>query len=113
VSTISTHVLDTARGRPAPGLGVTLERMVDGRAEPLGSGRTDDDGRVRDLLATGGDLSPGTYRLRFDTGAYHAAQGVDGFYPEASVVFRVREADSHCHVPLLLSPFGYSTYRGS
>jgi 5-hydroxyisourate hydrolase len=113
VSTISTHVLDTARGRPAPGVDVTLERLVGDRAEPLGRGRTDDDGRVRDLLPAGEDLSPGTYRLRFDTGGYHAEHGVDGFYPEASVVFRIREADGHCHVPLLLSPYSYSTYRGS
>jgi 5-hydroxyisourate hydrolase len=101
VSTLSTHVLDTAAGRPAAGVPVRLETR-DGR--PLGEARTDADGRVGGL---GDRLEPGDYLLRFDTGSY-----VDGFYPEVVVVFSVG-ADEHYHVPLLLSPFGYSTYRGS
>ena len=106
---ITTHVLDTARGRPAAGVRVTLER----EGNPLASGATDQDGRLRDLLPAGAPLEPGSYRIVFDTGSYFAAQGTDAFYPEVAVVFRVREGGEHFHVPLLLSPFGYSTYRGT
>jgi 5-hydroxyisourate hydrolase len=77
----------------------------------VGSGVTDDDGRLRDLLPDG--VREGTYRIRFDTAAYFASRGERGFYPEVSVVFDVTDAGAHHHVPLLLSPFGYSTYRGS
>jgi 5-hydroxyisourate hydrolase len=103
VSTLSTHVLDTAAGRPAAGVAVRLETR-DGRL--LDEAVTDADGRAGPLA--GGELEPGDYALRFDTGAY-----VDGFYPEVVVVFSVADASEHYHVPLLLSPFGYSTYRGS
>ena len=113
MSAITTHVLDTALGRPAAGVPVTLERVrSDGAAETLGTGATDSDGRLRDL-APPGLLVPGTYRLRFDTGAYFAAQELLGFYPEVVIHFTVRSGTEHYHVPLLLSPFGYSTYRGS
>jgi 5-hydroxyisourate hydrolase / 2-oxo-4-hydroxy-4-carboxy-5-ureidoimidazoline decarboxylase len=108
MATISTHVLDTSLGRPAEGVPVVLQQ-VDGGAT-LGSGNTDSDGRVKDLA--GGPLAPGVYRLEFDTAAYFAATSRASFYPEVSVVFRVVDG-SHHHVPLLLSPFGYSTYRGS
>jgi 5-hydroxyisourate hydrolase len=113
MSAITTHVLDTARGRPAAGVEVALERVDGGRAEVLARGTTDADGRLRDLLAPGAPLAAGTYRLVFHTGAYFRAQGVDGFYPEVPVLFQVRDGEAHYHVPLLLSPFGYSTYRGS
>jgi 5-hydroxyisourate hydrolase len=109
MSAITTHVLDTARGCPAAGVAIRLERG----SEVLGSGRTDVDGRLRDLLPAGAALQPGAYRLVFGTGAYFAAQGADAFYPEVSVDFQVRDGTQHYHVPLLLSPFGYSTYRGS
>jgi 5-hydroxyisourate hydrolase len=115
---ISTHVLDTARGRPAAGVQVTLEAMDGSRADG-GSGReiarasTDADGRVRELAAGGAALGPGRYRIRFDTAAYFSALGTEAFYPEVSVVFVIDDASQHYHVPLLLSPFGYSTYRGS
>jgi 5-hydroxyisourate hydrolase len=109
MSAITTHVLDTARGRPAAGVAVALERG----GTLLARGATDGDGRVRDLLPADLRLEPGSYRLVFDTGAYFAAQGTDAFYPEVAVVFAVREGGEHFHVPLLLSPFGYSTYRGS
>ncbi len=110
---ISTHVLDITRGRPASGVPVTLERREDGKAwQSVSSGKTDADGRIKDLVAEG-RLTEGTYRIAFDTGTYFAQIGVEGFYPEAAVVFVVRDADAHYHVPLLLSPFGYSTYRGS
>jgi 5-hydroxyisourate hydrolase len=101
MSTLSTHVLDTATGRPAAGIAVRLETR-DG--DVLGAGTTDADGRIGSI---GGDLALGAYVLRFDTAAY-----VSGFYPEVVVVFTVAD-DRHHHVPLLLSPYGYSTYRGS
>ena len=104
MSQVTTHVLDTAAGRPAAGVAVTLER-ADGTV--LATGATDADGRVR---ALGPDrLDPATYRLRFDTATY---LGSRAFFPEVVIAFRVT-GDAHHHVPLLLSPFGYSTYRGS
>lgn len=109
---ISTHVLDTARGRPASGLSITLERQDGDGWTAIGGGRTDDDGRVKGLLG-GGALSKGVWRMTFETGPWFEANGVDGFYPIARVVFRVTAPEQHHHVPLLLSPFGYSTYRGS
>jgi 5-hydroxyisourate hydrolase len=107
--TLSTHVLDTTRGRPAAGVPVRLDRYVGDTWKTLAEAATDDDGRLRDLPAG----EPGTYRLRFGTGPYFAALGVETFYPEVGVVFTVTDADQHHHVPLLVSPYGYSTYRGS
>ena len=109
-SPITTHVLDTALGKPAAGVALVLER-VDGPSV-LARGVTDADGRVADLLAPG-SLEAGTYRITFDTAAYFAATGRQSFYPSVSVVFEIRDPAQHYHVPLLLSPFGYSTYRGS
>jgi 5-hydroxyisourate hydrolase / 2-oxo-4-hydroxy-4-carboxy-5-ureidoimidazoline decarboxylase len=110
---ITTHVLDTARGKPAAGVPVLLE-IRDGEGwRELGRAATDGDGRARGLLPEGTALVPGTYRITFDTGAYFRGQEAEGFYPEAAVVFEVRDAAQHHHVPLLLSPYGYSTYRGS
>jgi 5-hydroxyisourate hydrolase len=110
---ITTHVLDVARGRPAAGVPIRLD-VQDGEAwRAVGGGATDADGRLRTLVPAGATLRAGTYRLRFDTAAYFAAAGVEGFYPHVEVVFAVREGGGHYHVPLLLSPFGYSTYRGS
>ena len=106
MATLSTHVLDTGAGRPAGGVAVVLESAA---GEVLGGARTDADGRVG---AIGGDLAQGDYRLRFDTGAWFAEAGVEGFYPEVSVSFTIA-ADEHFHVPVLLSRYGYSTYRGS
>ncbi len=103
---VSTHVLDAARGRPAVGVPVRLE--YDGRC--LTAQRTDADGRVASLAV---ETEPGDYRLVFDTGAWFAATGVEGFYPEVVVSFTVTESGAHHHVPLLLSPYAYSTYRGS
>ena len=111
---ITTHVLDTARGRPARGVPVTLEvQDTQGGWQRLGQGRTDEDGRLRTLLSHDDKLGTGVYRLTFETGEYFAAHHTEGFYPQVSVVFEVREATQHYHVPLLLSPYGYSTYRGS
>lgn len=110
---ISTHVLDITRGKPAAGVPVTLEKKdIDGGYSTVTTGHTDADGRVKELVPEG-KLTVGTYRITFDTNAYFTVQKVEGFYPEASIVFQIREADAHYHVPLLLSPFGYSTYRGS
>lgn len=113
MKSISTHVLDISIGRPAQGVPVTLDR-VQGPSEVarLKTAQTDADGRVKELVPEG-QLTPGTYRITFDTNAYFSARGMDGFYPEAVISFVIRDAEAHYHVPLLLSPFGYSTYRGS
>jgi 5-hydroxyisourate hydrolase len=114
MSGITTHVLDIAAGRPAAGVPVKLEVQLGGRGwVTLAERATDGDGRVRDLVPDGSRLDAGTYRLTFGTGAYFTAQGQTTFFPEASVVFEVRDPSQDHHVPLLLSPFGYSTYRGS
>ena len=102
---LSTHVLDAASGLPAAGVPVRLER--DGVV--VATAVTDADGRVREL----GEPTAGTWRITFDTGAYFEATGQQGFYPEVVVAFTVTEPERHHHVPLLLSPFAYSTYRGS
>lgn len=109
---LSTHVLDTASGRPAAGLDLVLERQDASGWTTLVRATTDDDGRVAGLGA--GDVSTaGIYRLTFATGAWHAARGARCFYPEVAVLFEITAPEEHHHVPLLLSPFGYSTYRGS
>ncbi|HEV7508187.1 MAG TPA: hydroxyisourate hydrolase [Thermoanaerobaculia bacterium] len=113
MSGITTHVLDTARGRPASGVPVVLEIRSEDDWLELGRSATDDDGRVRQLLPAGSSLVGGSYRLTFQTETYFMAHEIEGFYPEVSIVFEVRDAAQHYHVPLLLSPFGYSTYRGS
>lgn len=111
-SPITTHVLDTSKGRPAVGVRVVLEVETLGQFVHVASGVTDGDGRVTDLMAPG-SLDAGVYRLTFGLADYWIRQEVAGFYPEASVVFEVRDTAQHYHVPLLLNPFGYSTYRGS
>ncbi len=113
-SPITTHVLDTASGRPASGVPVRLymEEVPDSWLL-LASGITDDDGRVTDLLPTDQILKAGVYRIRVTTGEYFSAKGIEGFYPYADIVFEVKSGEEHYHIPLLLSPFGYSTYRGS
>ena len=108
---LSTHVLDTARGRPAAGVRVTVELRDGDGWRGVGGGVTDADGRVPGLLEEA--LSAGTHRLTFETGAWFQAQGVAGFYPEVTVVCQIEDPRAHYHVPLLLSPYGYSTYRGS
>jgi 5-hydroxyisourate hydrolase len=107
--TLSTHVLDATAGAPAAGVDVTVESLVDGDWHRSAAGSTDADGRVREL----GALGVGTHRLTFDTGGYFARAGVRAFYPQVTVTFEITDADAHYHVPLLLSPFAYSTYRGS
>ena len=114
MSRISTHVLDMSRGKPATGLAVQLERR-EGLAEwkPIASGETDADGRCAALVQQNEPLAPGVYRLTFDTGTYFQRQAAQGLYPVVQVIFEVRAGESHFHVPLLLSPNGYTTYRGS
>jgi 5-hydroxyisourate hydrolase len=112
MSPITSHVLDTARGRPAAGIPVLLDVERDGAWQRIGSGVTNADGRVKDLLAVGA-LESGRYRVTFDTAGYFTTSGVTGFYPYVEVVFQIDTPDQHYHIPLLLSPFGYSTYRGS
>ena len=110
---ITTHVLDTAHGGPAAGIAVILEMRQASEWSPIGRGVTDGNGRLM-TLTEGLPLAPGTYRLTFDTGTYHRDRGVTHpFFPEAKVTFQVLDASEHYHVPLLLSPFGYSTYRGT
>jgi 5-hydroxyisourate hydrolase len=108
-SRVSTHVLDAVSGRPAVGVAARLEGGSG--SSLIASGTTDHDGRIADLGPV--DLDPGTYRLTFDTGGYFACAGRSGFYPEVVLTFSIDDPAAHYHVPLLLSPFAYSTYRGS
>jgi len=113
MSGISTHVLDTSIGRPAVGISVVLE--IESRAgtwKQVGRGMSNVDGRITDLLAPG-SLAEATYRLTFDTEAYFRSRNVEAFYPNITIAFHVRDATERHHIPLLLSPYGYSTYRGS
>lgn len=113
MSSLTTHVLDIRLGRPAAGVVVQLERTADdGAWQVVARAATNDDGRIADLLRPG-DLAAGRYRLTFETGAYFDAQHVEHFYPQVAVDFQVADAKRHHHVPLLIAPFGYSTYRGS
>ena len=109
MSTISTHVLDTSTGRPAVGIRVILERD----RVLIGSSVTDEDGRCRDLLQHGSSLSEGDYSLTFSVGDYFEKSNQSAFYSDITIRFRIEDEDQHYHVPLLLSPYGYSTYRGS
>lgn len=111
---ISTHVLDIASGRPAAGVAVLLETVdASGTRHEIARNTTDADGRVREMVTAGNKMEGGTYCLTFETGDYFAATGVEAFYPRVSILFAVRDASEHHHVPLLLSPYGYSTYRGT
>ena len=113
MSAITTHILDVSSGVPACGVSVTLEQETSAGWEIIGKGETDDDGRLRDLLDADAGLQTGNYRLTFDTGNYFFDRQIDSFYPNVTVAFTVFSSQEHYHVPLLLSPYGYSTYRGS
>ncbi len=111
---ISTHVLDTAQGQPAKDVPVRLERRdASGVWRLLAAARTDRDGRCAELLPKKQALTPGLYRLGFETATYFATHKLDGLYPLVEITFQVRDGERHFHVPLLLSPNGYTTYRGS
>lgn len=110
---ITTHVLDIAQGRPAVGVAIVLEARQANEWTPIGRGLSDAKGRLS-TLTDGMTLAAGAYRLTFDLGAYHRGQGIEHpFFPEAQVAFHVHDASQHYHVPLVISPFGYSTYRGT
>jgi 5-hydroxyisourate hydrolase len=114
MSAITTHVLDVALGQPAAGIPVSLEHQAaDGSWKILGNKATDRGGRVTDLLPEGKELEAGAYRLTFETASYHRGKSRASFFPQVTVTFTVEDATQHYHVPLLLSPYGYSTYRGS
>lgn len=114
MSAITTHVLDMTAGKPGAGIAVVLERKADTAGwQTIAERVTDVDGRVKDLLSSSESFLPGDYRLTFDTGGYFATKGVECFFPLVTIGFVVKDTGQHYHVPLLLSPFGYSTYRGS
>lgn len=113
MSQITTHVLDTSRGKPANGITITLQKPLGpDQWEDICSGVTNDDGRIPEFLPKEKSISPGIYRMLFDTGAYFKNSNTVAFYPFVPIVFEIFDTD-HYHVPLLLNPFGYSTYRGS
>jgi 5-hydroxyisourate hydrolase len=110
---ISTHILDLTSGRPAGGVAVRLHRHEHGAWRAIAARRTDEDGRITDLLPADEGLQGGFYRLRFGTSAYFRGKGIKSFHPFVDIAFQVRDAGEHYHVPLLITPHGYSTYRGS
>jgi 5-hydroxyisourate hydrolase len=110
-SHVTTHVLDAVSGNPAASVGVVLEQHIEGSWRELATARTDADGRVLDLGPEA--VSAGRYRVTFDTGTYFSARDQTTFYPYVTIVFELDDESAHYHVPLLLSPFAYSTYRGS
>lgn len=109
---ISTHVLDLVTGRPAAGVRVSLERREGAGFVPVAAGTTDDDGRIRDLVAKGAGAA-GVHRIRFETGEWFGARAIPTFYPWVELAFEVVDPGAHHHVPILLGPYGFSTYRGS
>lgn len=111
VSHVTTHILDTSTGKPAADVPVRLLARINGDWAELGAGRTDSDGRVKDLGPEA--LDSGTYRLEFATAGYFAQRETESFFPEVVLTFTVDKAEAHYHVPLLLSPFSFSSYRGS
>jgi 5-hydroxyisourate hydrolase len=113
MSGITTHVLDTAKGKPGVGINIVLEKKISSGYERIGGGRTNNDGRLPGLLDENYNLEKGIYRISFDTESYYKEQGQKCFYPEASIVFEIENPSEHFHVPLLISGYGYSTYRGS
>ena len=108
---ITTHVLDTSQGKPAAGIRVRLDRVEKSGSEELARAETDSEGRVRDWVQT--PLAAGRYRIVFETGPWFRASGRETLYPEIVIHIDVSDSEPHYHVPLLLAPFGYSTYRGS
>lgn len=112
-SPITTHVLDTALGRPAADVAITLHRISDTGIEKVGGGETDDNGRIMTGLIDTADFVAGHYRIEFAVAEYHKRIGQPVFFPSVVIDFIVSEGEDHYHVPLLLSPYGYSTYRGS
>jgi 5-hydroxyisourate hydrolase len=112
MSQITTHILDTTRGKPAANITIVLYRDRNGEWTEIARGKTNEDGRIMDLLQRDVMLQKGIYKLRFETKAYFNETGASTFYPYVEIVFDIQSGD-HYHVPLLLNPFGYTTYRGS
>ncbi|MES2587485.1 MAG: hydroxyisourate hydrolase [Bacteroidota bacterium] len=113
MSQITTHILDTSKGKPAQGIQIILEKQINGNTwSEINRGNTNDDGRLPGLVTENTFLEFGVYRLVFDTETYYKNTQVEGLYPSVSIAFKVYE-NKHYHIPLLLNPFGYSTYRGS
>ena len=112
MSQVTTHVLDTSAGKPGNDINVSLMSKINNEWQTIAQGVTNADGRVSDLLSSGKTLSPGDYKIQFQTGAYYARKNMKTFYPAVEITFTISD-DSHYHVPILISPFGYSTYRGS
>ncbi len=112
MSQLTTHILDTSIGQPARGVAVALEQNNSGDWKKIAEGITNADGRISDLLVSGNVLDTGNYRLTFDSASYFKNQNKKTFYPKVCIEFEITD-NSHYHVPLLLNPFGYSTYRGS
>jgi 5-hydroxyisourate hydrolase len=112
MSLVTTHILDTTRGRPAAGVAITMYEKAGLEWIEVASGITDHDGRIKELLKPGITLPFGTYKMHFAVKEYFEVHGIDAFYPFVDIVFDIRSKE-HYHVPLLLNPFGYSTYRGS
>ncbi len=113
MSAITTHVLDISAGKPAAGVTVTLDVHSAEGWKTLAGGTTNADGRLRDLLPEDAPVAPGTYRLRFETAVYFRTRGMESFYPHVEITFQVKDGTQHYHVPLLIAPHGYTTYRGS
>lgn len=114
MSAITTHILDTTTGKPGAGIAVVLERKTHTAGwQAIAEGMTDIDGRINDLLSPREAFLPGHYRLIFETGPHFLMRNMECFFPQVTVSFVVKDSAQHFHVPLLLSPFGYSTYRGS
>ncbi len=113
MSQITTHILDIARGAPARDVSISLSRFQNNEWVLIGEGKTNSDGRIADLCTAGECMDAGTYQMHFDTEGYFKSQGDPVFYPWADVVFNIEGNGDHYHIPLLLSPFGHSTYRGS
>ncbi len=111
-SQLTTHILDTSKGKPGKDISISLQMPVNGNWQTIAQGVTNADGRIGDLLPSQKNLSPGNYKLVFDTESYFASQKQKGFYPEVEIQFTISD-ETHYHVPLLINPFGYSTYRGS
>jgi len=110
---ITSHILDTSRGLPAQSVQITLTQQQGDGWVRLGSAETNDDGRVSDFIGSNDVLPAGVYKLLFHISDYYQRLGIESFYPYAEIVFKIAGDGQHYHVPLLLNPFGYSTYRGS
>lgn len=112
MSQLTTHILDTTKGKPAEGIGIVLYQQKGDELIEMTKGITNKDGRIPDLLPKGKIIEPGNYKMRFETKDYFDKQSVQTFYPFIEITFNITGSE-HYHIPLLLTPFGYSTYRGS